>query len=74
MEYRNPDTSNEGFDVYYPPEKDHRYMVTADVARGVGKDYSAFVVFDTTEFPYKVVAKYKDNEIKPMVFPELLIK
>ena len=74
MDYRNPDKSNEGFDVYEEPKAGHRYMVTADVARGVGKDYSAFIVFDTTEFPYKVVAKYRDNEIKPMVFPGVIHK
>ena len=49
-------------------------MITADVARGVGKDYSAFVVFDVTEFPYRVVAKYRDNEVKPMVFPGIIKK
>ena len=49
-------------------------MITADVARGVGKDYSAFVVFDTTSSPYRVVAKYRDNEIKPMVFPGVIKK
>ena len=72
MEYRNPDKSNEGFDVFYEPVEGNRYMITADVARGVGKDYSAFIVFDITSFPYKVVAKYRDNEIKPMVFPSVI--
>ena len=33
------------------------------------KDYSALIVFDTTEFTYKVVAKYRNNSIKPMLFP-----
>ena len=35
-------------------------------------DYSAFIVFDITEFPYKVVAKYRNNEIKPMLFPNII--
>ena len=43
-----------------------------DVARGLGNDYSAFVVFDITEFPYKVVAKYRNNEIKPMLYPSVI--
>ena len=47
--------------------------MTVDVARGLGNDYSAFVVFDTTEFPYKVVAKYRNNEIKPMLFPNIIL-
>ena len=38
----------------------------------MGKDYSAFVVFDVTSFPYEVVAKYRDNEIKAMVFPSII--
>ena len=32
----------------------------------------AFIVFDITEFPYKVVAKYRNNEIKPMLFPNII--
>ena len=47
----------------------HDYVMTVDVARGVGEDYSAFVVVDITEFPHKVVAKYRNNDIKPMLFP-----
>ena len=46
--------------------------MTVDVARGMGNDYSAFIVFDITEFPYKVVAKYRNNEIKPMLFPSVI--
>ena len=39
----------------------------------MGNDYSAFIVFDTTEFPYRVVAKYRNNEIKPMLFPNIIM-
>ena len=72
MEYIEPIRKNKGLDIFAEPEDDHSYVLTADVARGVGKDYSAFIVFDTTSFPYKVVAKYRDNEIKPMVFPSII--
>jgi hypothetical protein len=47
-------------------------LITVDVARGLGSDYSAFIVFDITDFPYKVAAKYRNNEIKPMLFPSVL--
>ena len=47
-------------------------MITVDVARGLGNDYSAFIVFYITNFPYKVVAKYRNNEIKPMLFPNIV--
>ena len=46
--------------------------MTVDVARGVSEDYSAFVVVDITEFPHKVVGKYRNNEIKPMLFPNVI--
>jgi len=70
--YENPMTSSAGLDVYEEPEKKHDYVVTVDVARGVEKDYSAFVVVDITSFPHKVVAKYRNNEIKPMLFPSII--
>jgi hypothetical protein len=74
MVYEDPLTSNKGLDVYEHPEKDHNYMMTVDVARGTGKDYSAFIVVDITSFPYKLVAKYRDNDIKPILFPSIIDK
>jgi len=47
--------------------------MTVDVSRGLNNDYSAFVVFDISTFPYKIVAKYRNNEIKPMLFPNIII-
>ena len=70
--YDNPIQRNAGLDVYEPPKKKHDYVMTVDVARGVGNDYSAFVVVDITEFPHRVVAKYRNNEIKPMLFPNII--
>ena len=70
--YENPIKRNAGLDVYQPVIKDHDYVCTVDVARGVGGDYSAFTVIDITEFPHKLVAKYRDNNIKPMLFPSVI--
>tara|TARA_B100000902_G_C27318767_1_gene922951 strand:+ start:1758 stop:3401 length:1644 start_codon:yes stop_codon:yes gene_type:complete len=70
--YENPIQKNAGLDVYEVPIKDHNYLITVDVARGLGNDYSAFIVFDITNFPYKAVAKYRNNEIKPMLFPSII--
>jgi len=70
--YEDPLKRNKGLDIYNDPEEDHNYLITVDVARGVGSDYSAFIVFDITNFPYKTVAKYKNNEIKPMMFPAVI--
>ena len=73
MVYDAPKQKNAGLDIYENPCKDHNYIVTVDVARGMGNDYSAFIVFDVTEFPYQVVAKYRNNEIKPMLFPNVIL-
>ena len=70
--YENPIQKNAGLDVYEVPMKNHNYLITVDVARGLGNDYSAFIVFDITNFPYKAVAKYRNNEIKPMLFPSII--
>ena len=70
--YDNPLLKNKGLDVYQKCQENHDYVVTVDVARGVGNDYSAFVVVDITEFPHKVIAKYRNNEIKPMLFPSVV--
>ena len=70
--YESPIQKNAGLDVYEIPMKDHNYLITVDVARGLGNDYSAFIVFDITNFPYKAVAKYRNNEIKPMLFPSII--
>ena len=72
MIYQAPEKRNAGLDVYVDPIKGHEYAITVDVARGVAKDYSAFVVIDITEFPHSVVAKYRNNEIKPMIFPSII--
>ena len=68
----DPKRSPGGLDVYELPIKDHTYIITVDVARGVQNDYSAFIVIDSTQAPYKIVAKYRNNEIKPIVFPNIL--
>ena len=70
----DPKRSPGGLDVYELPIKGHTYVITVDVARGVQNDYSAFIVVDSTQAPYKIVAKYRNNEIKPIVFPNILKK
>jgi len=72
LTYENPIQRNAGLDIHETAIKDHEYVITVDVARGVSEDYSAFVVFDITSFPHKVVAKYRNNEIKPMLFPNVI--
>ena len=70
--YDSPLKKNAGLDVYELSQENNDYVITVDVARGVSEDYSAFVVVDITQFPHKVVAKYRNNEIKPMLFPNII--
>ena len=69
LAYRTPKQSNAGLDIHIPPQESNVYVITADVSRGTKNDYSAFIVVDVTQMPYRVVAKYRDNEIKPLLFP-----
>ena len=73
MTYEDPLHSSKGLDVYVSPEPEHNYTITVDVARGIGGDYSAFCVFDTTTVPYKLVAKYRNADVKPMLFPDIIV-
>ena len=43
-----------------------------DVSRGLAQDYSAFVVIDITHAPWRLVAKYRDKDVRPMLFPNII--
>lgn len=70
----------DGLDVYEKPVRESEdgpgraYCLVADTAKGVGGDYSAFVVVDMTEMPYRIVAKYRDNKISPLLYPSVIYK
>ena len=72
MVFKTPKTSNAGLDVYEDPVKGKTYTITVDVARGVSKDYSAFIVTDVSQMPFNIVAKYRNNDIKPLLFPHTI--
>ena len=74
MPYVDPIQSHADLDIFEKPDPKKTYFLTADVARGSSQDYSAFVVIDVTTMPYKIVAKYRNNNIKPIVFPNILKK
>ena len=86
MSYDDPILSDSGLDIYQYPikgernaenlitSKPHVYVIVADTAKGVGGDYSAFTVIDVTEVPYKMVAKYRNNSIPPMLYPSVIHK
>lgn len=59
-------------DPTLPENKNNLYVLVADTSRGVGRDYSAFIVYNVTQLPYKVAARYKNNEISPLIFPNII--
>jgi len=69
--YRDDD---DNLNIYENPDPKRNYTIIVDTARGVGVDYSAFSVIDSTEMPYKFVAKYRNNDIAPMLFPSVIHK
>jgi hypothetical protein len=72
LSYNDPIYRRSDVDVFEDVDPSRLYVITVDVARGQGIDYSAFTVFDITEIPYKIVAKYKNNLVAPLVFPNII--
>ena len=72
LTYLNPIQSKNGLQMFKKPEKHKTYVCTVDVARGTNRDYSAFIIYDVSKMPYEVVCTYKNNEIKPYVFPNVI--
>lgn len=73
--------TKDGMNIYQEPVRkdpdkeksyDHIYFITADVAEGQGKDYTALTVIDVTQFPYKVVATYRNNTVSPLLFASVV--
>ena len=74
LTYNDPITSSGGLDIYEQPIPGHEYLMTVDVSRGMKLDFSAFLLFDITTYPHKLVAKYRNNTIKPMLFPDIIVQ
>ena len=72
--YDKPISKSDSLDIYKNPEKDHIYLIVVDCSEGVGKDYHAFVVIDITSIPYTIAAKYRNNQLKPMLLPDIIKK
>ena len=73
MVYDEPLHTSAGLDTYEEPIPGHEYIMTVDVSRGMKLDYSAFILVDITAYPHKIVGKYRNNQIKPMLFPDIIV-
>ena len=73
MQWKNPKYEREHLKVYEDYDPEHKYVLVADTAGGLGLDYSVAAVFDVTEYPYTVAAIYRSNVISPLVFPHTVM-
>ena len=60
--------------IYEEPVKDHQYVMTVDVSKGRGQDYSTFTLIDISTRPFKQVAVYRNNLISPLLYPNIIYK
>lgn len=74
MSSQEPLHTSMHLDVYQEPVIGNTYVLVADTSRGTNGNYSAFSVMDVTTVPYKYVAKYRRNDIAPMLYPTAIHK
>jgi hypothetical protein len=60
--------------IYVQPEEDHNYIMTVDVSKGRGQDYSTFTIIDVTLNPFVQVCIFRNNQMSPLLFPDLIYK
>jgi hypothetical protein len=74
LAYSRPIAENEGLTQYEAVQEGHAYVMTVDVSRGKGLDYSTFNVLDVTQMPYKQVCVYRDNMVAPVDFASIIYR
>jgi len=72
MTFVEPLYEKNNFKCYEEVQRDHTYVIVVDTSRGLGQDYSAFIVFDITEYPYRGVGLYRSKDISPLLFPDVI--
>ena len=60
--------------IYKQPIKEHEYVMTVDVSKGRAQDYSTFTIIDVSTQPFEQVATFRDNNISPMLMPDIIYK
>jgi hypothetical protein len=60
--------------IYNQTARNHEYIMTVDVSKGRGQDYSTFTIIDISTRPFEQVAVYRNNTISPILFPDIIYK
>jgi hypothetical protein len=68
----DPIANEENLDIFEKPDSNKTYVISVDVSEGQELDYSAFSVIDVSKIPYTLVAKYRNNKIKPLLYPTVI--
>ena len=73
---KNPIRTLEGgkLKIYKETKEKHSYIMTVDVSKGRGQDYSTFTLIDISVTPFEQVAVYRNNTISPLLFPNIIYK
>jgi hypothetical protein len=69
---KTPINAKEGLTQYFLPVPKHSYVISVDVSRGKGLDYSAFHVIDVTTMPYQQVCTYRSNLVTPLDYTDII--
>lgn len=62
------DGEYKGLKIYKLPEKNRKYVMTVDTSRGRHLDSSAFMIFDVTEYPHRIVATFNNPDVAPLMY------
>jgi hypothetical protein len=71
---QTPLSQKDGMYQFKTPEKKRVYTIVSDVSRGKGLDYSAFQVIDVTQMPYDQVCVYRNNNITPIDYADVIYR
>jgi hypothetical protein len=76
LQARSPLKTQYGIQYYVEPIEGHDYIMTVDVSKGRGQDYSTFTIFDITGEgqSFVQVCTYRDNLVSPLMFPEFVVR
>ena len=68
----NPLRTKDKTSIYEDAIAGHNYVMTVDVAKGRGQDFSTFSIIDISVKPFKTVACFRDNLMSPLLFPDTI--
>ena len=74
LKAHDPISRDNAVRIHKKPVKGHNYLMTVDVAKGRGVDYSTFNIIDISVDPFEQVCVFQDNMISPLLFPDIIYK